>query len=121
MTVALAPGAPRRLALLLAAGLALPGTAALAAEAAAPAAAAASTAAASRTPEPAVQRTVNEDDHVRVEELRVRGRTRSIHVQPKTPGAPAYEVLPGDGAPDAGGSADGKRPGGERVWNVLKF
>jgi hypothetical protein len=118
MTVALAPGAPRRLALLLAAGLALPGTAALAA---APAAPAASAAAASRTPEPAVQRTVNEDDHVRVEELRVRGRTRSIHVQPKTPGAPAYEVLPGDGAPDAGGSADGKRPGGERVWNVLKF
>jgi hypothetical protein len=72
-------------------------------------------------PEPNVQRTVNEDDHVRIEELRVRGRTQRIAVQPKMPGAPAYEVLPGDGTSDAGGSADGKRSGGQRVWNVLKF
>lgn len=73
-------------------------------------------------PEPAVRRTVIEDDGSRIEELRVRGAVRSITVQPKGALAAEYEVL----APDAGrdtssGPNSSKGTAGQRVWRVLSF
>jgi hypothetical protein len=68
--------------------------------------------------EPAVVRTLNEDESVRIEELRVRGQTRSIVVRSKLPGAPAYRI---------GTSTDGRdlsqdrRSEGRSLWQVLAF
>jgi hypothetical protein len=68
--------------------------------------------------EPAVVRTVTEDDSVRVEELRVRGQTRRIVVRSKLPGAPAYEI---------GTSTDGRdlsqdrRSEGRSLWQLFSF
>lgn len=69
-------------------------------------------------PEPQVQRQVLEDDGVRIEELRVRGLNRSIVVQPKTAGAPAYEILPAEPGRD---SAQDRRSAGQRVWRLFSF
>jgi hypothetical protein len=71
-----------------------------------------------KTPEPAVQRIVNEDDNVRIEELRVRGQTQSIVVKSKVPGVEPYEVVPGSGARDPS-QASGAT--GQRVWHVFGF
>lgn len=68
--------------------------------------------------EPVVQRIVNEDESVRIEELRVRGQTRRIVVRSKLPGVPAYEV---------GTAADGRdvtqdrRSEGRSLWQVFAF
>jgi hypothetical protein len=73
---------------------------------------------AQRGGEPAVVRTVTEDESVRIEELRVRGQTRRIVVRSKLPGAPAYEV---------GTSTDGRdlsqdrRSEGRSLWQLLAF
>jgi hypothetical protein len=74
--------------------------------------------AATGTPEPAVQRTVIEDDQNRIEELRVRGQVTSVTVQPRRGGAPAYRILPAEGGRDL--SREGVPPG-QRVWSVLSF
>jgi hypothetical protein len=76
----------------------------------------------SSTPEPAVRRTVIEDDGARIDELRVRGAVRSITVRPKGALSAEYEVL----APDAGrdtssGPNSSKGAAGQRVWRVLSF
>lgn len=74
------------------------------------------------TPEPRVQRTVVEDDGVRVEELRVRGEVRRIVVQTKGERGSRYEVLPADGARNlAPGPGSTRGAAGQRVWNVLSF
>jgi hypothetical protein len=67
---------------------------------------------------PEMVRHVDEDDHVRVEELRVRGESRRIVVKPKMRGAKEYQIIPASGArdPSKGGSS-----AGERVWRVLSF
>lgn len=67
--------------------------------------------------EPRVERRVSEDDHVRIEELRVRGQTQRIVVRLKN-GARGYEILPADGARDL---SQDKRAAGQRVWSVLSF
>jgi hypothetical protein len=67
--------------------------------------------------EPNVQRTVVEDDQVRVEELRVRGQVQRVVVSPKLPGAKAYEIVTGD----AGRDPDHRGAVGQRVWNVFGF
>lgn len=68
--------------------------------------------------EPAVQRAVAEDDNVRIEELRVRGLTQRVVVQPKIPGVKAYEIEP----PEPGRDTTAARGGsGQRVWRVLSF
>ena len=71
--------------------------------------------------EPAVARTVIDDDRARIEELRVRGQLRSVTVTPKN-GAKPYEILVGQGG---GAVSDGKASSrgatGQRVWNVLQF
>jgi hypothetical protein len=65
----------------------------------APAPAAAASAA--RSSEPAVQRTVIEDDNARIEELRVRGQVRRIAVRAKVGGGTSqYEVLTNEASKD---------------------
>ena len=75
--------------------------------------------------EPAVQRTVLEDEGSRIEELRVRGQTRRILVQPKVGPKAGYEILTGDGLrepPAGGGNAQASQGAtGQRVWHVLSF
>lgn len=72
--------------------------------------------------EPQVRRIVVEDEGVRVEELRVRGVTTRIHVQPKSPGGAAYEILPPEpGRQLEDGSTATRGARGQRVWNVLAF
>jgi hypothetical protein len=70
--------------------------------------------------EPKVQRTVIEDDSVRIEELRVRGLNTSLVVKPKH--AAEYEVVPTPGGRDPSQGRGGSQgAAGKRVWNVLKF
>lgn len=68
-------------------------------------------------PEPRVQRQVTEDDHVRIEELRVRGQTQRIVIRLKGVGRD-FEVLPAEGGRDL---SQDKRAIGQRVWSVLSF
>lgn len=71
-------------------------------------------------PEPKVERTVAEDDQVRIEELNVRGETRKVTVRNKKTRAPDYEIVVNDaGHESAGGS--GKSGSGTRVWRILNF
>jgi hypothetical protein len=67
------------------------------------------------TPEAAVLHHVTEDSQVRIVELRVRGETKELVVQPKlVPGLPAYRMS----TPDAG---FGHGQPSRRVWLDLKF
>ena len=75
------------------------------------------TSATAAAPEPAVQRSVKEDNGVRIEELRVRGVNRSIVVQPKAASAPAYQIVPAD----PGRDAERDRSAGQRVWRLFSF
>jgi hypothetical protein len=71
-------------------------------------------------PEPNVQHLVTEDEGARIEELRVRGQTQRIHVQPRK-GA-AYEVIPeGGGRDTSAGPSSSRGAVGQRVWNVFNF
>lgn len=69
-------------------------------------------------PEAKVQRIVVEDDRVRIDELRVRGQTRRIVVQPKLPGAPAYQIGTNGDARDP--SMD-PRSEGRSLWQVFSW
>jgi hypothetical protein len=70
--------------------------------------------------EPKVQRTVIEDESVRIEELRVRGLNTSLVVKPKH--AAEYEIVPTPGGRDPSQGRGGSQgTAGQRVWNVLKF
>jgi hypothetical protein len=73
--------------------------------------------------EPAVKRTVVEDDGSRIEELRIRGQVRSITVQPKVGPRARYEIITGDALrqPPAGGGNAAQGAAGQRVWHVLSF
>ncbi|RZL37164.1 MAG: hypothetical protein EOP35_09315 [Rubrivivax sp.] len=75
-------------------------------------------------PEPKVERTVSEDDQVRIEELKVRGEAKKVTVKNKLTKAPDYEIVVNDaGRESAGGTGTGmpKSGSGARVWKVLKF
>jgi hypothetical protein len=75
-------------------------------------------------PEPKVERSVAEDDQVRIEELKVRGETKKVTVRHKKSKAPDYEILVNDaGRESAGGTGTGlpKSGSGTRVWRVLNF
>lgn len=81
-------------------------------------AAAAGAARAAPPAEPAVQRTVVEDDQVRIEQLSVRGQVQQVVVHQKKGGAPDYQIV----LPRAG--RDGARErdaAGQRVWRLLSF
>ena len=82
----------------------------------------ASSARALDVPEPKVQQIVVEDDHTRVEELRVRGQTQKVKVQPKNSKAPAYEIIVGDASRDlSAGPGSTRAAAGQRVWRLLDF
>ncbi len=75
-------------------------------------------------PEPKVERTVSEDDQVRIEELKVRGETKKVTVKNKITKAPDYEIVVTDaGRESAGGTGTGmpKSGSGTRVWRLLNF
>lgn len=69
---------------------------------------------------PSVQETVIEDDGARIDELKVRGRSKRIVVKPKT--GPAYEIIPpGTGSDISQGARGNNGAAGKRVWPVLSF
>jgi hypothetical protein len=71
--------------------------------------------------EPVVKRTVIDDKHTHIEELRVRGQLQKVTVAPKD-GAPGYEVITDAGSRDLATSATNSRgAAGQRVWNLLHF
>ncbi len=87
-------------------------------------AAVATSAVADPPPEPKVEKTVAEDDQVRIEELKVRGEAKKVTVKNKKTKAPDYEIVVNDaGRESAGGTGTGlpKSGSGTRVWKVLKF
>ena len=64
------------------------------------------------------QRLVSEDDLVRIDELRLRGQTQRLTVQPKRGNGRPYEIL----QPTPGADATQHRDAaGQRVWPVLSF
>jgi hypothetical protein len=71
-----------------------------------------------RAPDAAVQRLVSEDDHVRIDELRVRGQTQRLTVQNKDSAVPGYDILQPTPGQDPSKSHDAA---GQRVWPVLTF
>lgn len=74
------------------------------------------------TPEPNVQRIVNEDGGSRIEELRVRGNTTRISVTPKVGTGRGYEIITEDGSRDVSDGLGASRgAAGKRVWRVLSF
>jgi hypothetical protein len=88
------------------------------AEEAVPPTEAVETATASRkVPEPQVLQQVTEDDQVRIEELRVRGQTKKLTVQPKIKGMGAYEITP----PEPGRAPADDPKAGQRVWLSINF
>ncbi len=69
-----------------------------------------------------VVETVIEDDNTRIEELRVRGQTQKVTVQPKNSKLPSYEIIMGDGSRDLSpGAGTTRGASGRRVWSVLSF
>ncbi len=69
-----------------------------------------------------VVETVIEDDSTRIEELRVRGHTQKVTVQPKNSKLPSYEIIMGDGSRDLSpGAGTTRAAAGRRVWSVLNF
>ncbi len=68
--------------------------------------------------EPRVQQLVAEDDQVRIDELRVRGQTQRITIQPKGEGARPYEIRT---APAGSDPSKGREGVGQSLWPVLTF
>lgn len=68
--------------------------------------------------EPQVRRLVSEDDLVRIDELRVRGVTRKVTVQPKLAGAPAYEI---GSTSDGRDATQDRRSDGRALWQLFAF
>ena len=61
---------------------------------------------------------VVEDDHVRIEETRVRGQLQRIVVHTRLGGARSYEIIVG--APGRDPSQE-RGAAGQRAWSVLSF
>lgn len=73
-------------------------------------------------PDAQVSETVIEDDSNRIEEVRVRGQTQKVTVQPKNSKLPSYEIIMGDGSRDLSpGAGTSRGAAGRRVWSVLNF
>ena len=83
------------------------------------AASAAPQAPAPKNADPAIQRTVVEDDHVRIEELRVRGQLQRITISPKASGVRPYEIAPPDSGRDP--SQQSKGISGHSLWQLFSF
>lgn len=73
-------------------------------------------------PEVKIERIVQEDDQVRIEETRVRGLTQKVVVKQKDGKAPEYEILLGDSGKDIPTRQGADRGNaGQRVWRLLSF
>jgi uncharacterized GH25 family protein len=73
-------------------------------------------------PDAKIERTVEEDDSTRIEQLRVRGQTQKVTVHKKNSIAPDYEILMGDAHNETTPLANSTRSTvGQRVWRVLDF
>ncbi|MFY7866164.1 MAG: hypothetical protein ACOVRJ_15120 [Roseateles sp.] len=73
-------------------------------------------------PDAQVTDIVIEDDSTRIEELRVRGQTQKVTVQPKNSKLPSYEIIMGDGSRDLSpGAGTTRGAAGRRVWSLLNF
>jgi len=71
--------------------------------------------------EPVVRLTIIDDDNVRIEELKVRGRSQRIVVTPKN-GSKSYEIITDNGSRDLTEGPNGFNGAvGKRVWPVLSF
>lgn len=68
--------------------------------------------------EPVTDRLSIEDDQIRIDEVRVRGQTQRVTVQPKQ-GSRAYDIVPLAGGQDP--SQQRATTAGQRVWPVLSF
>jgi hypothetical protein len=78
--------------------------------------------AATTRPEPRVQRIVVEDDHARIDELRVRGATRDITVTSKLAPGLSYQVVPVDAGRDQNaGPSSARGSAGKSQFRVLSF
>jgi len=63
---------------------------------------------------------VTEDESTRIEEVRVRGQTVKVTVQPKN--APAYEIIVGDASHELSPGAGSTRGAiGKSVWRLFAF
>ena len=74
--------------------------------------------------EPKVEQAVIEDDHTRIEQLRVRGQTQKVRVHKKNGPIPVpdYEIVMGNAGYDWTFEAGGTRFSiGRSVWRVLDF
>lgn len=67
---------------------------------------------------PASERRVVEDEHVRIEETRVRGQLQQVVVRPKLGDTGPYEIVVGRGGRDP---TQDVSAAGRRVWSVLRF
>lgn len=67
---------------------------------------------------PAPERRVLEDEHVRIEETRVRGQLQQLVVKPKLGDTGPYEIVVGRGGRDP---TQDVSAAGRRVWSVLRF
>lgn len=75
-----------------------------------------------KVPDAKVQETVIEDDSNRVEEVRARGQTQKVTVQPKNSSLPGYEIIMGDASRDPSiGNGASRGAAGQRVWRLLTF
>ena len=64
------------------------------------------------------EKRVLEDEHVRIEEGRVRGQTQVVTVQSKIPGVKPYEVI----MPALGKDpSQDKGAAGKRTWSIFDF
>lgn len=68
--------------------------------------------------EPRVRQLVTEDDQVRIEELRVRGQTQRITVNPKGEGARSYQIHT---SPAGSDPSKGREGVGQSLWQILSF
>lgn len=69
-----------------------------------------------------VERIVQEDDQVRIEETRVRGLTQKVVVRNKDGKTPEYEILLGDSGRDIPTRQGADRGNaGQRVWRLISF
>ena len=68
-----------------------------------------------------MQHTVIEDDATRIEELRVRGQTRSVTSHQGRIGG-SYEIYMGDPSRDISDGPSSRRgAAGQRMWRLLSF
>ncbi len=78
-------------------------------------------ASAASAPTQTLQRTVVEDDNVRIEETRLRGLPQRITVRNKSTGGSSYEILTGPKGKDPSSDGSGRGTSGQSAWSLFDF